>query len=114
MFEAIPDDWESLFEPEAGFLLVEKCVRLYLQQALKLGATLKAQEKVLSWREMTSENDLSLDENKVEIITDKNTYKAKKVIFTAGAWTDKLLQDLKVPLKVTRQILGWVKPDKWG
>ncbi len=104
-FNAIPDDWESLFEPEAGFLLVEKCVQLYLQQALKLGAVLKAREKVTVWTENTEG---------VEVTTERGHYKAKKLIFTAGAWTDKLLQDLNVPLKVTRQILGWVKPKNWA
>jgi sarcosine oxidase len=105
MFDALPDDWESLFEPEAGFLLVEKCVQLYLKQALFFGATLKAQEKVVKWHENTVG---------VSVQTEKGNYHAKKLIFTAGAWTDKLLDDLNVPLKVTRQILGWVKPEKWA
>jgi sarcosine oxidase len=103
-FEAMPNDWESIFEPEAGFLLVEKCVQLYLQQALKYGATLKAREKVLFWRENTEG---------VSVKTEKGEYHAQKLIFTAGAWTDKLLRDLNVPLKVTRQVLGWVKPQNW-
>jgi sarcosine oxidase len=105
MFDAIPDDWESLFEPEAGFLLVEKCVHLYLQQALKYGVRLIAREKVMNWRE---------NRGGVSVSTEKNEYRAKKLIFTAGAWTDKLLADLNVPLKVTRQILGWVKPNNWS
>lgn len=105
MFDGVPDDWESLFEPEAGFLLVEKCVRLYLKQALKYGATLKAQEKVLSW---------SADTEGGEITTSKTQYTARKIIFTAGAWTSNLLKDIGLPLKVTRQILGWVKPEKWA
>jgi sarcosine oxidase len=104
-FSAIPNDWETLFEPEAGFLLVEKCVQLYLQQALKYGATLKAREKVQDW---------TANENEVAVTTTKNTYQAKKLIFTAGAWTNTLLQDLSIPLKVTRQILGWVKPPIWA
>jgi sarcosine oxidase len=105
VFDAIPDDWACLFELEAGFLLVEKCVQLFLQQALKYGATLKAREKVLSWNENTEG---------VEVTTEKAIYTAKKLIFTAGAWTDKLLKDLNVPLKVTRQVLGWVKPENWA
>jgi sarcosine oxidase len=104
MFAAIPDDWESLFEPEAGFLLVEKCVHLHLQQALKHGARLMAHEKVLKWTSNTEG---------VSVTTEKQKYHAKKLIFTAGAWTDTLLTDLNVPLRVTRQILGWVKPENW-
>jgi sarcosine oxidase len=105
MFDTIPDDWESLFEPEAGFLLVEKCVHLHLQQALKHGARLLAHEKVIKWAETTEG---------VSVSTEKHEYHAKKLIFTAGAWSNKLLTDLAVPLKVTRQILGWVKPTNWG
>jgi sarcosine oxidase len=105
MFEAIPDDWESLFEPEAGFLLVEKCVHLHLQQALKHGARLLAREKVIKWKETTEG---------VTVSTEKQEFHAKKLIFTSGAWTDTLLKDLNVPLKVTRQILGWVKPQNWS
>jgi sarcosine oxidase len=111
-FEAIPDDWESIFEPEAGFLLVEKCIHLFLQQALKYGASLKAREKVTNWSENTDGTSRDSREG-VEVTTEKAVYRAKKLIFTAGAWTDKLLQDLSVPLKVTRQILGWVKPKNW-
>ncbi len=112
VFEAIPNDWACLFEPEAGFLLVEKCVQLFLQQALKYGAALKAREKVMNWRENTYGTSRDSREG-VEVTTDKAVYKANKLIFTAGAWTDKLLQDLNVPLKVTRQVLGWVKPENW-
>lgn len=103
-FAAMPDDWECLFEPEAGFLLVEKGIQLYLQEALKCGATLKAREKVVHW---------TANAAAVEVKTTKNTYRARKLIFTAGAWTDKLLKDLQIPLKVTRQITGWVQPAIW-
>ena len=112
-FEAIPNNWESIFEPEAGFLLVEKCVQLYLQQALKYGATLKAREKMLSWQE-NSDGTSRYSREGVLVKTEKSNYQAKKIIFTAGAWTDKFLQDLNVPLTVTRQVLGWVRPKNWA
>lgn len=105
MFSGVPDDWESIFEPEAGFLLPEKCVRLYLQEAIKLGATLKAREKVTAWQEKT--------DGQIAVTTEKATYYAQKIIFTAGAWSEQLMHDLQLPLKVTRQILGWVQPQNW-
>lgn len=104
MFEAIPDDWEVLFEPEAGFLLVEKCIRLYLREAIKLGTSAKAREKVIDWKEKSAG---------VEVITEKATYTADKLIFTAGAWSHLLMENLPVPLKITRQVLGWVRPNNW-
>jgi sarcosine oxidase len=104
MFSEIPDDWQCLFEPEAGYLLVEKCVRLMLQEAIKMGAVAKARAQVLSWK--TSGDG-------VEVHTEKGTFTADKVIFTAGAWTNQLLSTLNIPLKITRQILGWVRPNDW-
>jgi sarcosine oxidase len=113
MFDNIPDDWECLFEPEAGFLLVEKCVRLYLKQALQHGAIVRAHERVYSWKVPEYKEEGS---NKYEVVvrTNKGIYGAKKIIFTAGAWTNELLQELNIPLKVTRQILGWVRPQNWS
>ena len=105
MFSEIPDDWQCLFEPEAGFLLVEKCIRLYLQEAIKLGADAKAREKVLGWSE-------NIDS--ISVTTTKGNYTASKLIFTAGAWSNALLKDLKIPLKITRQVMGWVQPKNWS
>ncbi len=104
IFSEIPNDWQCLFEPEAGFLLVEKCIRLMLQEAIKMGTVAKAREKVVSWEAM---------EKGVQVSTEKGIYTADKIVFTAGAWTNQLLSALKIPLKVTRQILGWVRPDDW-
>jgi sarcosine oxidase len=46
----------------------------------------------------------------VVVRTAKATYSAAKVIFCGGAWTDKLVRDLGVPLTVTRQPMAWVWP----
>jgi sarcosine oxidase len=101
MFEAIPDDWECLFEPEAGFLLVEKCLQGFINQAIKSTVTFKAQEKVMSWKS---------DDYGVIVTTNKGQYHAEKLVITAGAWTNQIVAQLKIPLKITRQILGWVQP----
>jgi sarcosine oxidase len=103
MFE-VPDDWQVLFEPEAGFLMVEKCLQSYLEAALQQGATIKAREKVLHWH---------ADDNGATVTTNKGIYEADKIVFTAGAWTNKLLPTLSQSLKITRQILGWVSPKNW-
>ncbi|MDB5326086.1 MAG: soxA1, partial [Phycisphaerales bacterium] len=46
----------------------------------------------------------------VTVRTDKGTYTAAKLIFCGGAWTDRLITDLGVPLTVTRQPMAWVSP----
>src|SRR6188474_896808 len=45
-----PDDFEILFEPEAGFITPEKAIRLYASQAKKNGAIINANEKVIDWK----------------------------------------------------------------
>ena len=46
------------------------------------------------------------------VTTPRGSYMADQLIFCGGAWTDKLVRDLGVPLTVTRQVLGWVWPKK--
>lgn len=102
MFSSISDDWECLFEHEAGFLLVEKCLQGFAKQAIQDGATIKSQEAVTAWE---SSGD------SVTVRTKKGTYIADKLIVTAGAWTNQIMESLSISLTITRQILGWVSPN---
>ncbi|MBX9581780.1 MAG: FAD-dependent oxidoreductase, partial [Gemmataceae bacterium] len=43
----------------------------------------------------------------VEVATDRGTYRAARLVVTAGAWATKLLAGLGVPLTVMRQVLLW-------
>lgn len=101
----ISQDDECLLEPEAGFLLPEKCISLYIDQAKKKGAVLHMGEKLLQWEKQT---------DSIRIVTNKASYQAGKLIITAGAWAEKVIRYLAVPLKVTRQVIVWVEPDKPG
>jgi sarcosine oxidase len=93
-----PADYVGIVERAAGFLYVEECVRAHCDAALSLGALIRANEPVLSWR---------ADASGVEVTTAKNTYRASKLVITAGAWATQLLAGLGVPLKVMRQTLHW-------
>ncbi len=87
------------FEDEMGFLRPENCVTAQLESAEKYGAKIKRNEKVL---EIKSESDF------VEVITDKGTYKAEKIIVSAGAWIkDFIKQPLQNLFKVYRQVFYW-------
>jgi len=94
---SLPDGFEGVWEPHAGFLLPEKVIAVQAEQALRAGAQLHGREKVLDWREGW-------------VATDKGEYRAKKILFCGGAWSGKLLKDLGIELVVTRQPLGWVWP----
>lgn len=99
----IPENYERMVEPDAGFLIPELSILVFLEQALQKGAVIKQNEKVLSY---SSENSC------IRVKTDKETYECKKLIITAGAWTGQIIPDLTPQLKVTKQMIAWVKPKK--
>ncbi|NNF59160.1 MAG: N-methyl-L-tryptophan oxidase, partial [Rhodothermaceae bacterium] len=97
----VPEAYEAVFEPDAGFLLATRAIHLYAQQAKQHGAVLRARERVQSW---------VLDGDGVRVVTERGTYLGSRVVFTSGAWTSGLLPTLRASLRVTRQVYGWVQP----
>ena len=95
-----PENFEVLFEPEAGFIPPEKAIRLYYSQEKKNGATIHTNEKVTEWKK---------EENMVIVKTDKQTYECNKLIITAGAWAGKMIPGFSDKIKVTRQFVAWIK-----
>lgn len=97
----IPPSFESVYEPDAGFIQPEKAVALYKDEAVNTGADIHTKEKVLEWNKA---------EGGIKVITDKNIYYADKLIITAGAWAGKMIPGMNADLKTTRQVIVWVKP----
>ena len=95
----IPTGFETLFEPEAGFVTPEKAIKLYTEQAKKNGASIQTKEKVIKWKK---------DGKDIEVITDKNIYRCRKLVITAGAWSGKMISSLADRIKVTRQVIVWL------
>ncbi|MEZ6109996.1 MAG: N-methyl-L-tryptophan oxidase [Pirellulaceae bacterium] len=98
----VPDGYEALFESDAGYLLVEQCVLTYLEQAQRLGAELAIGDEVVDWRDEAGE---------IVVHTATATYRAPRVIVTAGAWSEGLLRSLGVRLQVVRKHLHWYRCD---
>jgi sarcosine oxidase len=88
----------GVMEKDAGFLFVEDCVKAHIDIAASFGAEIHGEEPVREWK-ATGDG--------VQVVTDRGTYHAAKLVITAGAWATKLLADLGVPLKVMRQVLLW-------
>jgi sarcosine oxidase len=101
----LPQNFQRLEEPEAGFITPERSILLYIQQAILNGAVIRTKEKVLEWKRDTS--------GIVTVVTNHGTYKAEKLIITAGPWTGKMIPSLSSNLTITRQAVAWVKPKKW-
>jgi sarcosine oxidase len=104
----LPGNFETVCEPDAGFITPEKAIQLYKEEAIKASADIRTNEIVLSWKK---------EDGSIKVVTNKNTYYSKKLIITAGAWAGKMLPQLKTELTVTRQTIAWVQtmhPDSFS
>jgi sarcosine oxidase len=99
----IPGNWQAVLEAAAGFLLPERAIHLYARLARAAGATLLEQTPVLGWTAHRTSGELIVSTAGGEFVT-------RQLIVCGGAWSGRLLADLAVPLIITRQVLGWVKP----
>lgn len=90
------------FEPGAGYLVPELCVRTNLEEAKRLGAVINLGETILS---------VDRGGGPVRITTDSGTYECGKLVVSAGAWVTKLLKDPKVgsAFRISRQAMFWFK-----
>ena len=97
----LSDDYEMLYEANAGFVTPERAILLYSAMALQKGSHLHTHEKVLKW---TTNND------SITVNTDKGIYNCTKLIITAGSWAGKLIPKISDKLTITRQLVSWIKP----
>lgn len=100
----IPEGYDVLFEPDAGFVTPERAILLFVEQAIRAGAHIHTKEKAISWKK---------EGETITVVTAKNTYTCKKLIITAGPWAGKMIPGFSTQLKVTRQVIAWVNPKEW-
>jgi sarcosine oxidase len=94
----VDPEMSGVFERRAGFLRVEECVRAHAEEARRLGAELRTGESVRGWR---------AEGSGVAVETDCGTYRAGRLIITAGSWAGTLLEGLGLHLEVRRKPLLW-------
>ena len=92
------DSYIGVLEHQAGFLYVEECVRAHIEAARACGATIHAEEPVLSWH---------ANGNAITVTTSKGIHHAAKLVITAGPWAMQLLAQYGTNLRVMRQTLLW-------
>jgi sarcosine oxidase len=97
----LPPDFIGVLQPEAGILAAEPAVLAQIALAQAAGADVRANERVLAI-EPTSAG--------VRIVTELGGVDAGQAIVAAGAWLPRLLPEFPVPLRATRQVIGWFEP----
>jgi sarcosine oxidase len=95
---AVRDSEVALWDPDAGVLFPENCLRGYVGAAIGSGAELHYGEPVLSW---TASGDSAV------VRTSTAEYRARSLVLTTGAWTSRMAGDLALPLQVERQFVLW-------
>jgi sarcosine oxidase len=91
----------GVWEPRAGVLAPEACVKAQLEQAQRCGATLRFDEPVERWQ---------ADEGGVGVFTARGRCSARHLILSAGACIGSLLPALQLPLRIERQVQLWFAP----
>jgi sarcosine oxidase len=99
----LPAHLRAVFQPQGGLVASERAIVAHVRAAQAQGADCRARERVLGW-------DASGTGEGVTVTTDKGTYRAARLVLTAGAWAGEvapLLARLAVP---ERQVLAWLQP----
>lgn len=97
----IDRDWVGVLDAQAGWLAPERSVETHLRQAEQHGATLRFAEPVERWER---------DGESVRVTSAQGTYRARRLVITAGAWLPRLVPQLAPHLWVERNVLFWFEP----
>ncbi len=92
------EEYQGVYEHQAGSLHVEECVHAHLDGAKRAGAQLHDFEPVREWTASNAE---------VRVRTEKGEYRAAKLVITAGPWAGQLLAHHGRRLRVMRQAPHW-------
>jgi sarcosine oxidase len=99
----VPRDAVALWEQNAGYLLVERCVATHLDLALRLGAELRTEESVVDWHPLNGQ---------LRVVSEKQDYLTERLVICGGPWSQRLLPHLESQLNVLRKHVFWLEPSE--
>lgn len=97
----LPSSHMAVFQPDGGYVMSESAIVAHVDGAQLAGAVVHGREQVIEWEPIGSG---------VVVVTDRDRYTADRIVFTAGAWSAGLLDDLSALAVPERQVLGWFQP----
>ncbi len=99
----LPDEMQAVYQPDGGFVLSEQAICAHVAAAQSLGARVHAREGVRGIRH---------DADGFLVETERETYRAKRLVLTAGPWLAKLAPELAPFAVPERQVLLWAQPKR--
>ncbi|MDA0658094.1 MAG: N-methyl-L-tryptophan oxidase [Planctomycetota bacterium] len=94
----VPAGFEVVYEQNAGYLLVEDCVRAHGQLAQRHGA---------DWLSPCSVTQIVSEERAVKVVSQEGVFTCDSLVVAGGPWATELLREFKLPLQVVRKPLYW-------
>jgi sarcosine oxidase len=96
----------AYYEPGAGVLRPERCISTQLQLARQGGAAIRTGEQVKAYEARA---------DGVKVTTNQDSYRADKLILSAGAWmADLVPAAYRATLRVCRQVIYWFEAEDLG
>lgn len=97
----LPETFVAVLQPDGGYIEAAAALDANIRIATAAGAQVRARETVTAIEPRATG---------VRVRTDRAVIDADGVIVAAGPWMGKLLPELRLPLRVTRQVVGWFAP----
>ncbi len=99
----IPKSFVAIFQPDGGVIEASAALAANIAVAKENGADVRTGEKVIA---------VEPAGGVVRVVTDRGTIAADFAIVAAGPWLSGLFPELRLPLTVTRQVVGWFEPQQ--
>ncbi|MGP6173482.1 N-methyl-L-tryptophan oxidase [Corynebacterium sp. A21] len=93
---------EALVEDNAGYVIPEATVQAQVDRAREHGATVLENTRVLRTEQLPGGG--------IAVHTSTGIFTGNRVVVTAGAWAPGILAELRIPMKVERQVMYWFRP----
>lgn len=97
----LPEEFQAVYQPGGGFLASDRCLVAHVEQTFEHGGEIHPREGVTDWT-VTSDG--------VHVETEKTEYTADRLVISAGAWAQELIDELDGKATPERQVLGWFQP----
>lgn len=98
----IPQNFTAVLQRDGGFIEAARAIDASIRIAVEAGAQVRTGERVLA---------VEPRRQSVRIETDRDRIDCDGAVFAAGPWMRELLPELRLPLRVTRQVVAWFASD---
>ncbi len=111
----LPANFQTLYEPEGGFLVPESCISAHLRLAQQHGARLLCGAKVLSWQVLPPSNSTAPNSSSssggrpsagegpqglLRVVTTRGEFLTRRLVLAAGGWMPQLVPELQASANI--------------